>query len=262
MPLQRTSLQNAMRAFFDITYGTDTRQRFDVYAPHHAKNAPVIFMVHGGGWTRGDKTAQETVENRVARWVQRGFIFISTNYRMLPDTPPMEQAKDIAHAVATAQNQAKTWCGDHKKFILMGHSAGAHLVSLLSVSAPMTADLDIKPWLGTVSLDSAALDVVDQMQRPHAALYDRPFGRDPSYWSKVSPYHLLTKAVAPLFVVCSTHRSTSCKHAINFVAKTHSLGMHASLLPQNLLHKNINHRLGKDSIYTDAVEAFLFSLIK
>ena len=38
----------------DVAYGSDPAQRFDVYLPPNPRNAPVIFMVHGGAWKAGD----------------------------------------------------------------------------------------------------------------------------------------------------------------------------------------------------------------
>ncbi len=32
------------------------RQVLDVYAPKDAKNLPVVFWIHGGGWQGGDKS--------------------------------------------------------------------------------------------------------------------------------------------------------------------------------------------------------------
>jgi len=57
----------------------------------------------------------------------------------------------------------------------MGHSAGAHLVALLTAHPAFTQAEGALPWLGTVSLDSAAFDVVAVMSGRHLALYDRAF---------------------------------------------------------------------------------------
>ncbi len=244
----------------DVSYGNDERQRFDVYSPKGGKDLPVIFMVHGGGWSVGDKAAQSVIENKVTRWVPKGFIFISTNYRMLPKAPPLEQATDIARAVAAAQGKAADWGGDKNKFILMGHSAGAHLVALLASAPPISAKFGALPWLGTVSLDSAALDVVQIMGRQHAPLYDRAFGQNAASWKSASPFHLLQNAGAPFLAVCSTQRDDSCAPAARFVAKANSLGMKASVLEKNMSHKEINQRLGEEREYTEAVEAFMRAL--
>src|SRR5688572_15160874 len=79
-----TSLPSGVALKNDVAYGDDVRQRMDVYMPLQPKDAPVIVMVHGGAWRLGDKSDVLVVENKVARWVPNGFIFISINYRMLP----------------------------------------------------------------------------------------------------------------------------------------------------------------------------------
>lgn len=244
----------------DVPYGSDARQRFDVYTPRQAKDAPVIFMVHGGAWKIGDKAVESVVENKVARWVAKGFVFISTNYRMLPDADPLEQARDVARAVAVAQGKVAGWGGDPSRFILMGHSAGAHLVALLDTSPDLAASVGAVPWLGTVVLDSAALDVVTVMQARHARFYDQAFGNAPAYWKSASPYYAVTRAARPLLLVCSTRRDNSCAQADRFAARAASLGVAAPTLKMDLSHREINQVLGKDERYTEAVEAFMARL--
>ncbi|MGH8807142.1 MAG: alpha/beta hydrolase fold domain-containing protein [Noviherbaspirillum sp.] len=239
----------------DVAYGRDKRQRFDVYRPAQASGAPVIFMVHGGGWARGDKAARTVIENKVAHWVPRGYVFISTNYRLVPDADPLEQARDVAQALAAAQDNAASWGGDRNKFVLMGHSAGAHLVALLAASPALAPQ-----WRGAVLLDSAALNVTDLMQEPHPHLYDRAFGSDSAYWGLASPLQILDRARSPILAVCSTQRKTACTQAARFVAKAAALGTQAAVLKQDLSHKDINQRLGEAGVYTDAVDAFLGTL--
>lgn len=254
------SLPGGVRLLRDIPYGSDERQRMDVYLPQHAVGAPVIFMVHGGAWRLGDKASQAVIENKVARWVPRGFIFVSTNYRLLPKTDPLQQAEDIARALATAQSKAVSWGGDPSKFILMGHSAGAHLAAILTASPKTALTFGATPWLGTVLLDSAALDVVQIMQTKHARFYDYAFGSDVTYWRSVSPFHLLSAEAAPFLAVCSSQRDDSCPQANRFITKASSLGVRSRALEQNLSHKDINKQLGNCQGYTAAVESFMGTL--
>ena len=251
-----------MRILRDVAYGADARQRFDVYAPQDAHGAPVIFFVHGGGWAIGDKSNRGVVHNKTARWVPRGLVFVSANYRMLPEADPLEQARDVARALAAAQSQAASWGGDPARFILMGHSAGAHLVALIASAPGIALDLGARPWLGTVELDSAALDLERIMRDRHLRLYDRAFGSDPAYWAKASPLARLSAAGAPFLAVCSTRRADSCPAARDYAAKAQSLGTRASVLEENLSHRQINEELGEDNAYTRAVEAFLDTLVK
>ena len=249
------------RVVSDVAYGSDAAQRFDVYAPAQAgKGAPVIFLVHGGGWKHGDKTMGRVVENKVARWVPKGFVVVSTNYRMLPGTLPVDQARDVAKALATAQAKAAEWGGDRSRFILMGHSAGAHIVSLITASPTLAAEQGAAPWLGTVALDSAAFDVVQIMEGRHMRLYDPAFGTDPAYWRAASPYHVLAKAGAPMLAVCSSRRDDSCAQARRFAGKAQPLGMRVQVLEENYSHGEINFKLGEPGAYTEAVEAFMRQL--
>jgi acetyl esterase/lipase len=254
------SLPAGAKILRDIAYGDDSNQRMDVYLPRQAANAPVIFMVHGGGWRRGDKAMKSVVQNKANRWVAKGFIFVSTNYRMLPNADPLIQAQNVATALAAAQGKAASWGGDPAKFILIGHSAGAHLVALLSASPAMAYQAGARPWLGTVALDSAALDVVQIMEKRHMRLYDPAFGTDPAFWRKVSPFHLLTVGAPPLLAVCSSRRNDSCVQAQGFVDKATSLNARMRVLKENLTHKEINEELGAPGAYTDAVEAFMTTL--
>lgn len=146
------SLPAGAKLMRDVRYGTDRRQSMDVYLPQDARNAPVILMVHGGGWRVGDKAMRSVTENKVAHWVRRGFIFVSANYRMLPEADPLAQAEDVARAPAYAQSRAASCGGDPAQFVLMGHSAGAHLVALLSADPGRAFALGAKPWFGTVTL--------------------------------------------------------------------------------------------------------------
>jgi len=244
----------------NIPYGSDEEQRFDVYAPDQARHAPVILLVHGGGWRWGDKDARRVLENKLAHWLPRGFAIVTVNYRLLPKARPLEQAQDVARALATAQEMAVSWGGDRQKFILMGHSAGAHLVALLTAKPSLAAAVGAKPWLGSVLLDTAALNLPSLMANRHLPLFDRAFGNDPTYWQATSPYHQLSQRSAPILAVCSTQRSDACPQAREFVARAESFGTRAALLGQDLSHGEINELLGTESQYTTAVDAFLRGL--
>lgn len=254
----------------DVPYGADPAQRMDVYVPTSpatgspaasAVRAPVIFMVHGGAWRHGDKAMGRVVQEKVNRWVPKGFILISTNYRMLPDAPVAVQVRDVQAALMAAQQRAGTWGGDPNRFILMGHSAGAHLVSLLNSRAPQALREGAWPWLGTVSLDSAMMNVPARMRAPHLPLYDDAFGADPAYWVAMSPFHQWTVGAPPLQMVCSTQRADDpCQQADSMARHVRQHGGRAEVLPQDLDHGEINAQLGLDTAYTRAVETFLGSL--
>ncbi len=256
------SFGNDITTFRDIAYGEHALQAFDVYSPKHAHNAPVIFMVHGGAWKTGDKSSRAVVKHKVKRWVNNGFIFISVNYRLLPDTPVLSQYGDIVSALQFAQKNAASWGGSASQFILMGHSAGAHLVSLLSASQHNTSSSPSLDWLGTIAIDSAVYDVTTLMRSNRVKrIYTRAFGQQPRYWSAVSPYDFLKQKIPPFLAIYSSQRKDNARSQVtSFIEKAQGYGAQAQTLAVDLSHRGTNAALGKNNAYTHSVEAFMRTL--
>lgn len=252
-----TELPPGMRRIADLAYGRDPAQRLDAYLPEHP-NGRVIVMVHGGGWRRGDKAMPPVVDNKLAHWGARGDVFVSVDYRLLPQADPLQQAGDVAAALGYVQRHAREWGADPSNIVLMGHSAGAHLVALLSANPGLAKNA--APWRATVALDSAAFDVPALMRGRHPPLYDQAFGRDPAHWRAASPQQNLTAKAPPMLLVCSSERRDSCPAAKGFADAAHALGVRAQVLPQARSHGEINADLGLPGAYTAAVDAFLDDL--
>src|SRR5882724_11079214 len=104
------------------------RQTLDVYAPTDGKNHPVVVWIHGGGWKAGDKKG---VQKKPQAFVDKGFVFVSTNYRFVPHVTVKEMTSDIAKAIRWVHEHAKEYGGDPNSILVMGHSAGAHLAALV-----------------------------------------------------------------------------------------------------------------------------------
>ena len=252
----KVALPPGARLESDIAYGSDKQQRLDVYIPAGARSAPIIFMVHGGAWILGDKAYLPVVENKVARWLPKGYIVVSVNYRMSRSPKVLDQAQDVASAMAYVQDRAATWGGDRSRILAMGHSAGAHLISLLAVHQGLTKQAGAEPWMATISLDSAVLDVKSTMDAKHYGFYDKVFGKDKALWTAASPIEQLTRAPKPMLLVCATGRPDSCPQAEAFAAKGRDLGAKIKVMPVEMKHGDINTDLGRDTPYTASVEAF------
>ncbi len=255
------------KIYKDIPYGKDPLQTFDVYTSANAQDAPIIMMVHGGGWKRGDKGGGGMVTAKVNYWQPKGFIYISMNYRLFPEVDIPTQAADVATAIALVQQKASTWGGDGSRLIMMGHSAGAHLVSYLSSDPALAEKYGAEPWSGTVSLDSAMLDAVEQMGNAqykflNQKIYVPVLGDDPEYWKLVSPYHHLSKDSIPLFIVCSNTRKDSCPQAYAYAKKAKSLGGQSAVHEEHMSHGQILANLGKPGSYTQSVDAFIQAAIR
>ena len=253
-------LQAAPRIHKNLKYGPAARQALDVYLPQNPKNAPVMVMVHGGGWAVGDKAHPGVWREKQRYWGAKGYIFVSVNYRMVPEANPLEQAHDVARAIAFVQTNVARLGGNPDQMVVMGHSAGAHLVSLLAADLELAAQHGATPWRATVSLDTGALDVEAIMTNRPSRLFRNAFGKDPALWRASSPIAQLQPGAKPFMLVCSTQRAIACTSARAFSAAISAQGGQSQILPLDMAHNQINKVLGKPGAYTKAVDAFLRSV--
>lgn len=124
------SVAQAQNLTSNVAYANPAHQLqvLDVYSPDGAKNLPVVFWIHGGGWQGGDKTDVQ-VKPRV--FAAHGFVFVSTNYRMLPQVEMDVLIRDVAKSLGWVHQNISGYGGDPKRIFVMGHSAGAQLAALL-----------------------------------------------------------------------------------------------------------------------------------
>ncbi len=237
----------------NISYGTDRRQRFDIYFPQKiTKETKTVLMIHGGAWSMGDKSSKNVVQNKAAHLTKMGYIFASANYRLLPQTDPLTQKDDIKAAFEGVVRYIDKLGADKQKVILMGHSAGAHLVTLLNTS-------EKGDWAAVVSLDSAAYDFVELMGRPHFEFYDKIFGqKDQNYLKELSPKYKISTKTPPMLLVCSTLRADgACKMTEDFAQEASKYQNKVKILKVKKTHAEINDDLGLEGEYTREIMMFL-----
>ncbi len=242
----------------DLPYGRRPAQRLDLYRPAEGRGPwPVLVLVHGGAWALGDKAQPEFIDAKVRHWVPRGWVVVSVDYRLLPLAGPLEQADDVAQALAVVQRRVERWGGDGARVWLLGHSTGAHLAALVLADPAIGQPFGLAPLQGAVLVDSAALDVVQVMEGEPLPLHERAFGRDPARWREASPWHRLRAVPPPLLLPCSSQRPASVLQNERFAARAREFGAQASVLPLPLGHAQLNLQLGLPGALTEAVDDFL-----
>jgi acetyl esterase/lipase len=149
--------QNVKR---DIPYANpaNERQMLDVYSPKDAKNLPVVFWIHGGGWQAGDK---KDVQIKPRVFVDKGFVFVSTNYRLLPAVDMGTIVRDVAKSIRWVHDHVAEHGGDPKRLLVMGHSAGAQLAALVCTDERYlkAEGLSLAMIKGCVPVDGDTYDV-------------------------------------------------------------------------------------------------------
>jgi len=146
--------------------------QLDLYTPDGATPGdarPVVVYVHGGGWMNGNKASK--MANKVPLFTGAGYVFASVNYRLSPSPPdtsyPADRIRfpdhpdDVGEAVAWIERNVAGYGGDPTRILLIGHSAGAHLVSLVATDDDYVERWGVDPrhLIGVVSLDTDAYDV-------------------------------------------------------------------------------------------------------
>jgi acetyl esterase/lipase len=113
----------------DRAYGALARQKLDVYAPHEARNRPVVIFWYGGSWKHGSKADYRFVGAALA---ERGFVAVVPDYRLYPAVAFPAFCEDGAHALAWVEAHAQEFGGDPQRIVLMGHSAGAQIAAFIA----------------------------------------------------------------------------------------------------------------------------------
>jgi len=225
------------------------RQMLDVYAPAEGKNLPVVLWIHGGGWKAGDKAG---VQRKPQAFADKGFVFVSTNYRFVPKVTVKEMTGDIARAIRWIHDHAKEYGGDPKSIFVMGHSAGAHLAALVCTDdrylkaegAPLSI---IK---GCVPVDTAVYDVQKQIETigsPRAAMYSGVFGTSESSQKEFSPISHVAKGknIPPFLILHVADRPDSKVQSQMFAAKLKEAGVSTKVVAaEGTTHGTINMNLG------------------
>jgi len=154
------SMAHAQEVKKDIPYVEKGHARhvLDIYAPKDAKQLPVVFWIHGGGWQAGDKAL---VQEKPKAFVDKGYVFVSTNYRLLPEVQMSDIFHDIAKSLAWTHNHIAEYGGDPKKILVMGHSAGAQLAAIICTDNRLLKEEGLTTQFikGCVPVDGDTFDV-------------------------------------------------------------------------------------------------------
>lgn len=160
----------------DVSYDIDSppqvpsHNRLDVYEPSGFDGPrPVAVFAHGGAWYSGDK-ANRTIPDKARLFNDAGYVFVSVNYRLSPNPPQTsnpdrvrfpDHPHDVGEAIAWLRRNVSRYGGDPRRIVLLGHSAGAHLVSLVATDSSYIDAYEVgrERVLGVVSLDTAAFDL-------------------------------------------------------------------------------------------------------
>ncbi|NBY02214.1 MAG: alpha/beta hydrolase [Planctomycetes bacterium] len=208
----KSSSPLSIRELTDIGYfegvGNDTaKHKLDLFLPPNPENAPVFFFVHGGAWVQGDKNffGIYSAIGRLA--AQNGMIGVVISYRLTPKVKHPSHAEDVARAIAWTTKNIKKYGGDPERIILCGHSAGGHLVSLVSCDPNYLKTEKVNP-----SSIKGVISISGVYEIPKILL-GNVFGNDPEKKIKASPITHVRKDLPPFLILCADKELPLCTSA-------------------------------------------------
>jgi acetyl esterase/lipase len=225
------------------------RQSLDVYAPSTGKGLPVVVWVHGGGWQAGDK---KEVHKKPQAFADKGFVFISINYRLLGDKVTIKQmAQDVAKAIRWAHDHAKDYGGDPNTLLVMGHSAGAQLAALVCTDDRYlkAEGLPLSVVKGCVPVDGDTYDVplqIRTVEKKRAAIYRVKFGTEAMQKELSAVTHVAKGKNIPPFLILHVADHPETRAQSRRLAKAlQEAGVPAKAFPaEGKNHTTINNDLG------------------
>jgi len=195
----------AAKTIMDTSYGADARQRMDIYLPANrtTTNTKVVVLIHGGGWTSGDKadfnlTFIDTLKKRLP-----DYAIFNINYRLAAwpaNLFPTQELDTKAAVEFIYNNRAAFLVGD--KFVMMGASAGGHLALLHAYK--YTSPVKVKAVVDFFG----PTDMVDLYNNPGtvpqaaiAALMSGTPTTNPTLYQQSSPLVNVSATTSPTIII-------------------------------------------------------------
>lgn len=207
-------------AYVDGPDAHPVKHRLDLFLPrgpegrgHARKDFTTVIFVHGGNWIEGDKSlhvAGADIYANIGRFLaSHGYGAAVVNYRLIPEVAWDAQPADIARAVKWVRANIAARGGDPDAIVLMGHSAGAQLASLVAVSPRWLREAGVPADAirGVIAISGAGYDIGDEETYRYfgrsQAWYAKRFHTDtaPNWEAEASPVNFLDADDPPFLLM-------------------------------------------------------------
>ncbi len=150
---------------YDPSYSDTIRTSLDIYVPEPSvDNAPVVLFVHGGGFRGSDKAYYKDLGEKPAWFAtELDYVFVSANFRFLPDGGYPGSVEDVATALDWVSNNIAAYGGDPDNIILMSHATGNLLAGLIGTDESFLAARGngLELLKGVICIDGGFFDLRD-----------------------------------------------------------------------------------------------------
>jgi acetyl esterase/lipase len=197
----------------DLAYYTGpdadgTAHKLDLYLPRGHRDFPVLFFVHGGSWRTGDKNFLGIFGHIGKNLARRGIGLVSINYRLTPRVKHPEHVKDVARAFAWTWRNIIKYGGRQDELFVAGHSAGGHLIALLTTDPQWLKAEGVPPHCicGAVSISGA-------LKPLNYPIFTEVFGSEPDQLHQASPIAHVRPGLPPFLLLYAEQDLPGCDGA-------------------------------------------------
>lgn len=176
----------------------------DLFLPaDDGKARPVVLLLHGGAWQRGDKSSMSGTGRALAA---RGYAAFAINYRFAPGSTYPAQLQDMQEALRYLQQNAGKYRLDMNRLAAWGYSAGGHLATLLAVQ-PANGLPPVRVAIaGAPPSDLAAPEARDASSVK--IFMGGSYTQLPALYEQASPRRQVRAGMAPVFLYHGTADTT------------------------------------------------------
>ena len=194
-----------------FSYGGHQRQQLDLYLPRRVKPKMSVVFVHGGVWKSGHKDEYAFVGQALAA---HGIATAVVGYRLFPEVRFPDFVNDIAQALGWLQTNGQSHGFDVDSGVVMiGHSAGAHLASLVTLNQQYAETFGFSPALVKGVVGLAGIYSLRPEKDTLMGDIFQPAEQQNDYFD-VNPINYLTKGGVPLYLIHGQKDQTvACRNA-------------------------------------------------
>ncbi len=199
----------------DVAYLDEGRaERADLYLPREEKGrrAPAVVMIHGGGWTGGEKRATREI-NIGTNLALHGYVAMSIDYKLSKGGSVSwpQNLHDCKTAVRWLRKNAERLGVNPDKIGVIGGSAGGHLASMVALTGPADGLDPAGPYGEFSCRVQCGVDLygpADLLERGEAKWLGKTRAEDPGLYRKASPVSYADKSDPPILILHGTADTT------------------------------------------------------
>ena len=226
----------------DLEYGQAGGEKLllDVSVPAGDGPFPVAILVHGGGWSRGDKSGldEPTKSGDITPWfaplTAAKFTWFSINYRLAPKYRWPAGFEDVQTAIRWVKAHAAEFKGDPARIALFGHSSGGHLVCLAATVADDSVRVQAVVGFAPVTNHEQDLSVRGGLSTSLQGLLNRPKAPTPEslgLLQEISPLHHVRPGLPPVLLLHGdADKTVPIQQSVDFQARLRAAGVPCELL--------------------------------